>query len=395
MLSKSSLARFLRQQGLYLSMAAIATAVFWANNQKVNPATVVLYAVLFGNLGTPPMNHVRRTISGLAFPMDWLAFLAAMFVLTPILYAMATVAVWWIAPPFPQALGHLIRTGWKFPCLVLFVYGLIWFLYQRTKDRLERRNAELQRSLKLSAAQLSKQEEELQRAQEIQVSLLPKEIPQIPGFELAPAWQPARMVGGDYFDVVKLSETRLAVCVADVAGKGVPAALLMANVQATVRAFARSAGTASDLCSRVNGVLCGNIDNGRFVTFFYGVLDADHGTLQYCNAGHPRPILISADTVTKLPEGGAVLGVFPEWKYEDSKIELKPGDRLLLFTDGITEASNENGEEFGEDNLAAAAKANVGGRAGEINRRVLSRVNEFCRGQFADDATLLVIAANR
>jgi sigma-B regulation protein RsbU (phosphoserine phosphatase) len=202
------------------------------------------------------------------------------------------------------------------------------------------------------------------------------------------------MVGGDYFDVLKLDDARLAVCIADVSGKGVSAALLMANVQATVRAFARSSQSPSDLCTQVNSVLCGNIALGKFVSFFYGVLDASHHTFEYCNAGHPRPILISGNSIRHLPEGGAVLGVLPDWKYEDSTIALAEGDRLLLFTDGITEASSPDGEEFGEDHLAAMAKDGCKGTAQSTNAAVLAGVTEFCAGHFADDATLLVIAAD-
>src|SRR5208282_4456869 len=152
------------------------------------------------------------------------------------------------------------------------------------KERLEKKNVELQKSVEISAAQLEVQEQELERAREIQQSLLPTNIPQIAGFEVATAWQPARMVGGDYFDVLQLGENRLGICIADVSGKGVSAALLMANVQATVRAFARDTESPARVCSRVNSVLCGNIATGKFVTFFYGVLDGAAHTLEYCNA---------------------------------------------------------------------------------------------------------------
>jgi len=252
----------------------------------------------------------------------------------------------------------------------------------------------LQRSVELGAARLEMQEQELERAREIQESLLPKHIPQLPGFEVATAWRPARVVGGDYFDVLRLGEKRLGICIADVVGKGVSAALLMANVQATVRAFARDSESPAWVCSRVNSVLCGNIAAEKFVTFFYGVLDAEKRTLQYCNAGHPAPILVSADSIQQLPADGAVLGVFPTWEYRDSMIALSAGDRLLMFTDGITEASGSDGQEFGEEKLAALAKANSASPAGELNSRVLAQVSDFCSGQFQDDATLLVVAVN-
>jgi len=390
----SSIAGVLRQQGLYLSIAAIVSAVFWANGQQVNPGTIVLYSLLFGNLVTPPMRRVLGRVSGRSFPKNWLIFLAALFLITPFAYVIASFFVWWIAPPAPQSLGHLITTGWKFPCLTIGVYGVLSFIYVQTKERLERRNKELKRSLEVSTAKLEMQEDDLQRAREIQRSLLPKEIPQIPGFDLATAWQPARMVGGDYFDVLKLGDNRLAVCIGDVVGKGVSAALLMANVQAIVRAFAGSSKSPSQLCARVNSALFGNIEVGKFVSFFYGLVNAEHRTLRYCNAGHPCPIVVSGNSVRRLSEGGAVLGVFPNCQYEDGEIALGPGDKLLLFTDGITEASRPGGnrEEFGEERLAAVAKANSGGSAAALNSTVLSQVSEFCRGQFQDDVTLVIVA---
>jgi sigma-B regulation protein RsbU (phosphoserine phosphatase) len=394
MIRSPSLVRFLRQQALYISLSVVVAAVFWAIGQPINPLTILLYSLCIGNLISPPMNRLSSSLSDRPFPYNWLIFLAVLVVLTPPVYVIASVAVWWIAPPTPQSLWQLITTGWKFPFLVTLVFSVIAFLYGTTKEHLERRNVELQRSVELGAARIEMQEQELERAREIQRSLLPKDIPQLPGFEIAAAWRPARMVGGDYFDVMRLGEKRLAISIADVVGKGVSAALLMANVQATVRAFARDSESPARLCSRVNSVLCGNIATEKFVSFFYAVLDADKRTLQYCNAGHPSPILVSSDSVRRLAADGAVLGVFPTWKYEDSTISLSLRDRLLLFTDGITEAARPDGQEFGEDNIAALAKAHSASSASELNSRVLAKATDFCGGQFQDDATLLVIAVN-
>ena len=299
-----------------------------------------------------------------------------------------------IAPPSPQTLVHLILTGWKFPFLVTIVFGVLSFLYHSTRDRLERRTLELQRSLERGAAQLEMQEQELQRALEIQQSLLPSVIPQIPGFEVAGAWQPARSVSGDYYDVLRLADHRLGICIADVAGKGVSAALLMANVQAAVRAFASDRESPANVCAKVNSLLHENIATGKFVTFIYGILDGESRTFQFCNAGHLKPILVCADSVRILEQGGAVLGVFPNWKYEDETIELTAGDRLILFTDGIAEAADAQGQEFEEARIGAFAKANAALSAKELTSRLLARVTDFCAARFHDDATLLVIAAN-
>jgi sigma-B regulation protein RsbU (phosphoserine phosphatase) len=328
------------------------------------------------------------------FPYNWLIFLPILLALAIPIYVISSAVVWLIAPPTPQTLSHLVRTGWRFPYLIAFVFGTVSFLYHTTRERLERRNAELQHSVESGAARLKMREQELERAREIQQSLLPREIPQIPGFEVAGAWQPASTVSGDYYDVLRLGDHRLGICIADVVGKGVSAALLMANVQAAVRAFASDSESPAEVCAKVNRLLCENIATGKFVTFLYGILDGEARTFQHCNAGHLYPILMSGGSIRVLEQGGAVLGVFPSWTYENSMVELRAGDRLFLFTDGITEASDTNGQEFEEASIAAFAKANGALTAGELNDRLLAKVSAFCGAQFQDDATLLVIAVN-
>jgi sigma-B regulation protein RsbU (phosphoserine phosphatase) len=390
----SSLARFFRQQSLYVAISAIVGAIFWANGQEINPATVLAYSLCIGNLLSPAISRSEFLYAERPFPYNLLIFLPILLVLTVPIYLITTIVVWLVAPPAGQALSHLIATGWRFPFLVTFVFGVASFLYHSTKEGLERRNVELQRSVEHGAARLEMQEQELQRAREIQQSLLPKEIPQLPGYEVAGAWLPARSVSGDYYDVLRLGGHRLGICIADVSGKGVSAALLMANVQAAVRAFASHSESPAQVCGKVNSLLHENIATGKFVTFLYGILDAETHTFRYCNAGHLYPILVSAGSVRMLEQGGAVLGVFPDWIYEDSTIELRAGDRLLLFTDGITEASDADGREFDETSIAAFAKANVARSANELNSLLLAQVTAHCGAQFQDDATLLVVAAN-
>jgi sigma-B regulation protein RsbU (phosphoserine phosphatase) len=390
-----SVARFFRQQCVYVAISAVVGAIFWANGQRINFATVLAYSLCIGNLLSLALSRLGFLYWNRSFPFNWLIFLSVLLILTVPVYLITSAIVWLVVLPDSQSLSHLIRTEWRFPFLVTFVFGLVAFLYHTTKDRLVLRNTELQRSVERGAARLELQEQELQRAREIQESLLPREIPQLPGFEVAGAWLPARSVSGDYYDVLRLSGHRLGICIADVAGKGVSAALLMANVQAAVRAFASDSESPAQVCGKVNGLLHENIAIGKFVTFLYGILDAETRTFQYCNAGHLYPIFISAGSARTLEEGGgAVLGVFPAWTYEDSMIEMKAGDRLLLFTDGITEASNTDGREFEETSIAAFAKANVGLSANELNSRLLAQVTTHCGAQFQDDATLLVIAAN-
>jgi sigma-B regulation protein RsbU (phosphoserine phosphatase) len=394
-IDSKSLTVFFRNQGIYLFIALVVGAIFWAIGQPINPFTVILYSLCIGNFLSPPMQWLHFLYEKPS-PYDWLIFLVVLCVVMLPVYMLTSVIVWWLAPPGPQPLWQLIVTGWKLPFLITFVYGVMNFLYGKTRTRLERRNVELQRMVQAGAASLEIQEQELQRAREIQQSLLPKEIPQLPGIAVATAWRPARAVGGDYFDVLRLDGNRLAICIADVSGKGVPAALLMANVQASLRASVRDLDSPARVCGIMNAMLCESIAANKFVSFFCGVLDANTGTFRYCNAGHPYPILVSAGAAHTLDHGGgAVLGVFPSWNYQDSSINLKSGDRLLLFTDGITEAEDAQGEEFGVERVAAFGKAHAASSAVELTEQLLAQVSDFCGAQFQDDATLVVLAANQ
>jgi len=261
---------------------------------------------------------------------------------------------------------------------------------------------------------------ELSEALRIQQRLLPQHVPQIDGYEIAVSWQPASGVGGDCFDVIRFSDSRLALTIADVVGKGIPAALLMSNLQAAVRAFASEAAEPQALCLQVNRILCGNIAEGRFISFCYCVLDAAAGVLTYTNAGHYLPMLVRVDgTVERLGTGGPVLGVLPAAEYQQADVSFGPGDRLILFTDGLTEARSArpgipvgipmgvpggididtggiaiDDDEFGEARLIDAAVRHRACSAPALQARLADEVMTFTGGHLHDDATLIVLAAD-
>jgi sigma-B regulation protein RsbU (phosphoserine phosphatase) len=245
------------------------------------------------------------------------------------------------------------------------------------------------------ALQLQEQEQEISAARSVQQRLLPKEIPQLPGYEIASAWQSARVVSGDYFDVLPFDTDALGLCIADVAGKGLSAALLMSNVQAAVRGLAAPALPPDELCRRLNALLHRNMQGDRFITFFYAQLDGPARRLSYANAGHNPPIVLHRDgSHQRLKEGGGVLGVFSEQTFASGIIQLEPGDRLILFTDGVTEASNAGEDEFGEQRLLELLEGNRTSTPAEIKNKILDALADFSRSNLDDDATLLILGVS-
>jgi serine phosphatase RsbU (regulator of sigma subunit) len=236
-----------------------------------------------------------------------------------------------------------------------------------------------------------RQQRELEDARLIQRGLLPTSVPQVGGIEVAVAWQPANGVGGDCFDTLAFGRG-LGVSIADIAGKGLPAALLMSNLQAAVRAFAQEAAPPSSVCNSVNRLLCRNMASGRFATFCYARIEPDAHRIVYSNAGHNPPLLVRADgTTTLLSEGGMVLGVFPDNAYEQAEVPIAPGDRIVFYTDGITESRDAAGEEYGEDRLKDVAIRTRSAPIEAMKDQLLADVNGFTGGRFDDDATLIVV----
>ena len=269
-------------------------------------------------------------------------------------------------------------------------------LLRKLKTQIEQGQVRRQERDREAATQLRERQLklELEEAREIQRGLMPRKMPHLHGFSIATAWQPAHGVSGDYLAAFKFDEARAALCVADVAGKGFPAALLMSNMQAALKSFASENMSPSDLCAKLNKLMCGNTPLRKFISCFYGELEVFHRRLTFTNAGHNPPMLMRRNgECIRLDDGGLLIGAFAGSRYTQREIQFYDGDKLLLFTDGVTEARNAAGEEFGERRLHELLRSYRGRSACELRTLILNEVTEFCAGNFDDDATLMIIIA--
>jgi serine phosphatase RsbU (regulator of sigma subunit) len=238
-------------------------------------------------------------------------------------------------------------------------------------------------------------EEELARARETQMTLVPSETLAVGPWCASGRIVPARQVGGDAFDYFPIGERRFAVAIADVSGKGVPAALLMSNVVASLRAFCNGREPIPHAIGHVNHSFTRTVATGKFITLFYGEVDYVAGRLSFVNAGHNPPFLRRTDgTVVRLSEGGVPVGIFESWDYVQGEVSFAPGDSLLLYSDGVTEALDGIGTEYGEERLERLWKADGARPPADVIERVLADLAEFRgRAEQSDDITLVVVGA--
>ena len=239
-------------------------------------------------------------------------------------------------------------------------------------------------------------ESELELSHKVQKSLLPQGIPHIHGLPLAAFSQPARIVGGDYFDFFQFRDGTHGLAIADVMGKGLPASMLMASLQSSLRILVPEHDSPATVAQRLNRLFCHNIHLLRFITLFLGHYDPETRTLTYCNAGHHPPLLWrSQDTSAKpahwLQPNGAAIGLAERFNFTTSSVTLSPGDVLVLYTDGLTEAMNERRMEFGDARLAETVRQHSESSPKDIVRTLRQAVQDFTGSpDVADDLTLLV-----
>jgi serine phosphatase RsbU (regulator of sigma subunit) len=243
---------------------------------------------------------------------------------------------------------------------------------------------------------------ELETAREIQEKLLPHTMPVVSGFEITGTSLPSQQVGGDYFDFLDTGDEQLGIAIADVSGKGIPAALLMANLQASLHAQVFQPGKVAEVAYRINNLLYRSTDAHMFVTFFYGILDRKRSLFTSTNAGHNPPLLFRSDgRIERLGEGGLILGFQPDVSYDQQTVIIRPGEVVVLYTDGITEAGDPASEMvatdlFGVERLVDVIRDNLDNSAREIQTAILEAIAEHTHNapQY-DDITLVIIKRNK
>ncbi|MCJ7738066.1 MAG: SpoIIE family protein phosphatase [Anaerolineae bacterium] len=249
-------------------------------------------------------------------------------------------------------------------------------------------------NLYLMAVEKGRLERELQMAHDIQAGLLPRRTPQVPGWEFAVHWQPARQVAGDFYDFIEM-DGGLGLVIADVSGKGVPAALFMAVSRSIVRGSVGRSPRPAECIAHANRLICVDSSGGMFVTLFFGCLDPAAHTLTYVNAGHNPPLLYQAarNVLTELSRTAMALGVYEDAPLEQEQIRLEPGDRLVLYTDGVTDAMDSQDNPFGAQRFRELILENRAASATEIVDRVTQSIRSFAGdGEPFDDIAIVVVS---
>jgi len=329
------------------------------------------------------LNYARDTTSGRE-GIDLISRIHALDPALPIVVMTAWGTVDLAVEAMRRGVRDFVQKPWDNPKLLQTLRKQV--LHARVRRNVECRLATNRRSD-------TKLQRELIEARELQESLLTTTPPSLEGFELAIKWQPATTVGGDYVAAFELDDQHAALCVADVVGKGLPAALLMSNFQAALKTLAAETFSPAEVSKRLNWQLYSNIPLHKFVTAFYAVLDIKTSVLTFTNSGHNPPLLVKANgDCCPLEIGGSVLGGFPDAEFSETEVQLNEGDRLLIFTDGLTEAVDESGEQFGEERLIELLRLHRESSVEELKEIVFEAVGDFCGNTFEDDVALMLVS---
>lgn len=241
--------------------------------------------------------------------------------------------------------------------------------------------------------------EQMRLAGTIQRRMIPQKPPQIPGLDIAAVYIPCFEVGGDFYDFLQTARNRVAVAIADVIGKGIPAALMMSCFRGTIRAYVDAGegkNNPEQIIRKLNEMACRECRDGDFISLFYAVIDSEKNIITYCNCGHEPAVLIRHGQITQLQRGGLVLGVEPDTEYEIETVQLKPGDSLLFYTDGLVDAANFEGDFWGKDRMLDAAKRFLDGSAENMLKNILAYRRRFVGlVSQCDDTSLIVVKVNK
>ena len=329
------------------------------------------------------LNYARDTTSGRE-GLDLISRIQALDPLIPIIVMTAWGNVELAVEAMRRGVRDFVQKPWDNS-------RLLQTLGKQVKHARARRNVQFRVANNVrSEARLQR---ELAEARELQENFLSKSLPELPGLQIAAKWQPAATVGGDYIGAFTIDDQHTALCVADIVGKGLPAALLMSHFQAALKTSALEDRSPAEVSVRLNRLLYSNIPLHKFITAFYGVIDIAQRTLTFTNCGHNPPLLLRANgDCLRLEAGGCVLGAFEDTCYSEGSAQLEIGDRLLLFTDGLSEAVNDDREQFGEERLIQLLRDHQDASADDLHEIVFSAVADFCSNKFEDDAALMVLA---
>jgi len=382
-----------RQQMLIVAAVCLFAVLKVTSWPHADFEPIIIYSLVIGNVAWQTMDFLSPFSDRFSRPYNWAVYSILLFLAALGSSAVAMlVSIALYRAPLSVFRVQFRTGGWLGVIMVVIVGSLLRF-YGEARAALERRNLELQRTVEHGKMESQQQEDEIGKAREIQEGLLPKQLPQVRGLEIAGTWRPARAIGGDFYDVVKFSDRKIGVCIGDVVGKGISAALLMANIQASFRAFASEAIPPGVLVGKMNEVLCNNLAPDKFITLCYCTLDTIRNKLVYSSAGHLPPILFrKSGAAITLEEGGPPLGIFPNRPFQETVVDLEPGDHLVLYTDGLTEAVDLKGQEFGGSRLAGLGSQHVRQNAGNLLETIANEVTRFNAGSLRDDLTVVVIS---
>jgi serine phosphatase RsbU (regulator of sigma subunit) len=275
--------------------------------------------------------------------------------------------------------------------LIVLINSLLAIIVAAAVDTYDAMRSQIERTVN-ELREREKLVREVEIARDVQQQLLPSVTPQINNLELAGTCVPAIGVGGDFFDFVKIDDDHVGLVCADVSGKGIPAALLMAGLQASVRSLTQPSADPAELNARLNDILYRSSSAARYATLFLGFFDGATRTLRYSNAGHHPPLVIGVKDFELPAVGGLPIGLFEGSRYEEATHQLAPGELIALFTDGVIEAPNPQGQEFGEERLTALLRQLMDRPLQSIVQQVLDELTTWTAGAPAHDDITLVLA---